>query len=231
MLDYANRLVVALPGSDLGFSNASVAQLAAGVNRALVGEELVQFARAEPLGNGRWQLSGLLRGRGGTEWAIAGHAAGDRFVLIDDALVALDPALVGDPAYARIAALGLADVEPVSVEVALAGASLLPLSPVHGKLRAGADGSLSLSWVRRARGAWLWRDGVEIPLVEQSESYLVSLGPVDAPAGQWLTAEPSLALDAAAVAALRGQALGEAFAVRQRGDNGLSRPLPLGVLT
>ena len=231
VLDRANALELTLAAPDLALISASAPQLAAGANRVLLGEELLQFARAEPLGGGRWRLSGLLRGRGGTEWAIAGHAVGDRFVLVDDGLVPLDPGLVGDPDHVGIAALGLADPEPVRAEIALPGVSRLPLSPVHGRVRPGADGGLSLSWVRRARGAWLWRDGIEVPLVEQSESYLVTLGALDAPVAQWLAAEPSLTLAPAEVAALRGQALGEAFAVRQRGDHGLSRPLPLGVLT
>ncbi|MCA1662648.1 MAG: phage tail protein [Novosphingobium sp.] len=228
--DFANVLDVALAAPDLALASASATQLAAGANRALVGDELLQFARADALGSGRWRLRGLLRGRGGTEWAIAGHAAGERFVLIDDALVALDPAVVGDSASARIAALGLGDAEPVDAAIALPGVSLQPLSPVHGALTQGGDGGLSLAWVRRARGAWLWRDGVDVPLVEQSESYLVSFGPIAAPHAQWLTSAPALTLDAAAVAALRAQAPGAPFNVRQRGDHNLSAPLPLGML-
>jgi hypothetical protein len=230
VLDHANALVVALAAPDLALASASLAQLAAGANRALLGEELLQFAQAEPLGSGRWRLSGLLRGRGGTEWAIAGHAAGDRFVLIDDSLVSIDPAVVGDPAHARIGAQGLADQAPVIAAIALPGSSLLPLSPVHGALLEGSDGSVSLRWVRRARGAWLWRDGIDAPLVEQSESYLVTLGLSEGPIAQWITGEPALALDPGTVAALRAQSPGAPFAVRQRGDHGLSPPFPLGLL-
>lgn len=228
--DQLNALEIELVAPDLALSSVSTAQLAAGANRALIGEELIQFARAESLGASRWRLSGLLRGRGGTEWAIAGHAAGKRFVLLDDAPVALDPIVVGDPAYARIAAMGLADVSPVIAPIVLPGASLRPLSPVHGVLESLGDGSLALCWVRRARGAWLWPDAVDIPLVEQSESYLVTLGPPTAPLAQWIVAEPRLEIAAPTAALLRTQAPGALFAVAQRGDASLSPALALGPL-
>lgn len=230
VLDWSNGVEIVLAAPDLALAGASLAQLAKGANRALLGSELIQFAGAQSLGQSRWRLTGLLRGRGGTEWAIANHGPGESFVLIDDTLVPLDPAIVGDTAYARIAASGLADAAPVIADIALPGATLRPLSPVHGALEAGNDGSLELRWIRRARGAWLWLDGVDTPLVEQAESYLVTLGSVAAPIAQWITAEPLLRIDAASGTALRALAPGAPFAVAQRGDAGLSAALLLGPL-
>ena len=229
--DSLNIPQVELVAPDLALSSVSVAQLAAGANRALIGNEMIQFARATSLGASRWRLSGLLRGRAGTESAIAGHGTSERFILLDDAPVALDPVLVGDSAYARIAAVGLADTAPVIVPIASPGASQRPLSPVHGAVDQQGDGSLILRWTRRARGAWLWLDAVEVPLVEQAESYLVSLGPLAAPVAQWIVTEPRLVIDATTAAALRGQALGAVFAVIQRGDSAVSHALALGPLT
>ena len=84
--------------------------------------------------------------------------------------------------------------------------------------------------MRRARGSWLWRDNIDVPVVELSESYLVTLGSTEAPVAQWIASEPQLTLDAATVAALRAQSPDAPFNVRQRGDHGLSPPLPLGAL-
>ena len=221
---------IELAAPDLALSSVSCAQLAAGANRALIGDELIQFARATSLGDSRWRLGGLLRGRAGTEGAISAHVANERFVLLDDAPVALDPIAVGASAYARIAAIGLADTAPVIVPIALPGVSLRPLSPVHGAVEKRGDGSLVLRWVRRARGAWLWLDAIDVPLVEQSESYLVTLGPPAAPAAQWIVAEPQLEISATAAAALLAQAPGAAFTVAQRGDAGVSLGLALGPL-
>ena len=79
-------------------------------------------------------------------------------------------------------------------------------------------------------GAWRWLDAVEVPLVEQSESYLVTLGPPAAPVAQWIVAEAQLAIDAATVAALGVQAPGAVFTVAQRGDSAVSPALALGAL-
>jgi hypothetical protein len=43
--------------------NVDVDALMAGANLALLGDELVQFGRAEPMGSGSYRLSKLLRGR------------------------------------------------------------------------------------------------------------------------------------------------------------------------
>jgi hypothetical protein len=229
-LDRASTLEVQLVGADLALTEASLAQLAMGGNRALVGEEIIQFGRAEPLGNGRWWLTDLLRGRGGTEHAVAGHAANERFVLLDEALVPLDPLLVGDAAHARIAAGGLADPVPVVGSITLAGSTLRPLSPVSGEERVAANGTLSLTWVRRARGAWLWQDGVDAPVAEQSERYVVTLGDPSAPVATWETTEPALTLTADVAAALHDSAAGASFTVRQQGSGALSEALVLGTL-
>ena len=151
-------------------------------------------------------------------------------MLLDDAPIALDPILVGDSAFSRIAAMGLADSVPAIVPIGLPGASLRPLSPVYGAVDRQGDGSLILRWTRRARGAWLWLDAVEVPLVEQAESYLVTLGPPAAPVAQWIAGEPRLVIDATAAAAFRSQVPAAAFAVVQRGDAALSPPLALGPL-
>jgi hypothetical protein len=214
-LDRVNRLTVDLVGADLDL-------------RALVGTELIQFGRATPLGEGRWAIADLLRGRGGTEGAIADHAAGERFILIDEDLTPLDPALVGNPEQNRVAALGLGDDSAVVTQIALAGATQRPLSPVHGRIAVSSGGEVALGWTRRARGAWLWRDGVEVPLVEQAETYVVTLGDPAEPVAVWETAEPRLEIAADLAAQLRLAAPGARFSVRQRGDRGLSEPYPLG---
>lgn len=52
-------------------------------NAALVGGEIIQFRDAELLPSGEWALSGLLRARRGTNYAVNNHAPGENFVLID----------------------------------------------------------------------------------------------------------------------------------------------------
>lgn len=51
-------------------------------NWALIGNEIVAFLRATPLGNGNYTLSGLIRGLRNTEEHMATHVGGERFVLL-----------------------------------------------------------------------------------------------------------------------------------------------------
>ncbi|MBS0255819.1 MAG: hypothetical protein JSS36_11590 [Proteobacteria bacterium] len=230
LVDRQNSIDVALAGPDFALTSASPRQLAQGANRALLGAEIIQFARCEPLGAGVWRLSHLLRGRGGTEGVVGTHAAGETFVLLDAELQALDPADVGSGPATRIAALGLGDPAAVEVEIACRGITLRPLSPVHAARNLHPDGSLTLGWVRRARGAWQWLDGVEVPLQEQAESYQVGLGDPASPAQIWNVTAPALTIDAATLAALHGALPGGRFFVRQQGTFALSDPLDLGPL-
>jgi hypothetical protein len=56
---------------------------------------------------------------------------------------------------------------------------------VHPRVATGSDQTRRYSWTRRARGQYRWDDGVDVPLVEEREAYLVGFGPVDAPHAAW----------------------------------------------
>lgn len=188
-------VVIALSADDLDLSDATVDGLAAGANRMLIGSEVVQFAHAEPLGANRWRLTGLLRGRGGTEHSAAmGHPAQTIAVLLDDRLVALDPELVPPLGSTRVAAIGTGDTEAVIAPLANPGMSRRPLCPVHPRLQIGSDGAQVFSWTRRARGQWRWDSSVDVPLVEEREVYRVGYGPIDAPFVTWSVTEPRFLL-------------------------------------
>ena len=225
LFDRHRSVTVALVADDLQLLDATMRQLAMGANRAVLGSEIIQFASAQPLGAGQWKLSGFLRGRGGTEAAVAGHAAGDRFVLLDGSGITLDPAAVGDTPAAVIAAIGLADTVPVTSPIGLRGIGSRPLTPVHARLERSAAGSLELTWTRRARGGWTWPDGVDLPLNEQTEAYAVSYGDGAAVLASWDLTSTTLVLPADQFAALTALAPHGTFAIRQRGDRGTSDPL------
>jgi len=231
LFDRSSSVTVALPDAAMDLADATGRQLAMGANRALLGEEILQFARAVPLGSGRWRLEHMLRGRGGTETGIASHAAGERFVLLDSRPVPLDPALVGSMTGTSIVAAGRSDPEPVASPVVLRGITLRPLSPVHPRIAQLPDGTLELAWTRRARGAWLWADGVDTPLHEEAETYQVTFGGITAPAALWNVTGPRISLSSVTVAALAAALPGGALHVRQQGSYALSEPLYLTSLS
>lgn len=228
LLDRGGSLVVMLAAADLALTGATWSDLAAGTNLALVGEELIQFTRAEPLGGQRWRLSGLVRGCGGTESAITSHQPDEAFALLDARMTTLDAAVLDAAALgdgvAEIVATGRGDALPVSSALHLAGIGLRPLAPVHPDVAWSEDGGLRLGWVRRARGAWSWRDGVDVPLAEEAERYIVSCEQVGATVRAWSSDEPSLSILAEDLASLPG---GSTLIVRQQGTHAQSLPLVL----
>lgn len=227
IFDASATVDVALVPQDAALANATWAQLMQGSNLAYLGSELIQFSRAERLSSGTWRLSGLLRGRGGTEAAIASHAIGEHFVLIDDALTKIDPADVAEGL--EIAALGRGDPEVVTTEVINRGIGLRPLAPVHGRARRLADGGMQLDWIRRARGGWAWLDELDLPLNEPQELWQITYGTAEAANLAWNTAEPHLQLTAAQVSGLGTATEAHRFSIRQVGRTSLSLPLIIAV--
>ncbi|MBT0667767.1 hypothetical protein HT136_05235 [Novosphingobium profundi] len=227
LLDRASVLIVTLLDPTMALSSASTSALADGANLALVGEELLQFAQATPLAEGTWRLEGLWRARAGTEAGLSTHLAGEPFVLLDASIRSLDAAILGTANSREIVAIGRGDSEPVRSPIRLDGLTRRPLAPVHPRLAWSTDGSMRLSWTRRARGAWHWVDGIDAPLVEESEGYLVTAGDPEHPIRSWTTQVPQVELDAAALAALAAGAEPVTLAVRQIGTHALSPILTL----
>ena len=194
-----------------------------------LGNELIQFGRAEPIAPRRFKLSRLLRGRRGTEWAMAGQAPGESFAMVAaNALRPIEIALASLGASVSVQARGLGDGASRMIASRVAsGAGLKPPSPVHPTAKRRGDGGLDLRWVRRSRSGWAWLDSVEAPVGESVERYHVRL--IGASATIELeSSTPSATLTAAEVAVLgTGSA---AIAVRQVGDFGSSREAGLTIL-
>ena len=172
---------VRLPGSNLQLERTNAAGIAQGRNRILIGSEVVQFLRADPIGADIWRLTGLLRGRGGTEPFATDHQAGTIAVLLDSDIAELPRAAAAMATTEGFVALGASGQSAQAATIDNTGLSLMPPAPVHAHASFDAAGNLALSWVRRARGGWHWRDGVGQVLVEEAEQYEVGSGPIDAP--------------------------------------------------
>lgn len=150
--------------------------LANGANLAAIGSELFQFGVAEPIGEKRFRLNQLRRGRWGTEFAMGSHVGDERFVLIEPGVlreVVFSPAAIGTPASVK--ARSLADGEADPVQRTIAGEAMRPPSPVDLLAEIASDGALTISWTRRSRLAFSWPEGAEVPLGESSERYRLTL--------------------------------------------------------
>lgn len=140
------------------------------------GGEVLQFRDAVETSPGVWELTGLLRGRLGTEFAMA-HAAGHMAVLLEPEALYRPDYGPGDwdreRAYKAVSLLqdeNLVDDRPFTNT----GESKRPLSPVH--IQPVLDGSdIDLTWIRRSR---LRSPGLgygPVPLGEDVEAYEVDV--------------------------------------------------------
>ena len=196
--------------------DADDAALDAGANLALLGDELVQFGRATPLGAGRWRLERLWRGRFATE--DAGPAQmGARFALLEAETartVELPAEAIGREV--RVLASGVGDAGgPVEARASVSGRSVLPLAPVPLRPTLRADGGARVNWIRRSRAGWGWIDGVDVPLGEERAHWGITVVRADGGVRTATRDEPVIEIDSAERA---GGAV--SVTVRQLGDRG-----------
>ena len=140
--------------------------------------EVIQFAQAELIDGNTYRLSRLLRGQGGSEFAMAlSVPPGAAFVVLNQQLVTVGRGIdaLERPMPLRIAAAGLShdDASAVALTITPKRTALMPLSPVHLRAVRHSDG-VHLSWIRRTR---LDGDGWagEVPLGEDSEAYALDI--------------------------------------------------------
>ncbi len=231
LFDRDGHIDVLLLRPDMTLSNLNEADLLAGGNMAVAGGELFQFARADPMGSSIWRLTGLLRGRLGTDDAMDNLAPGAGFALItaDAALplpshVALAP--LTQTAQAEIAAVG--DPAPLVLPIPHPPRSEQPLQPAHLTATWQDDGGVALRWVRRSRLGFGWVDGTDAPLETASELYRIAVQCGAASHG-YESAAPFLLVGAADTALWAATSAAATIAITQVDAAMQSRPATLSL--
>ncbi|MBD3662939.1 glycoside hydrolase/phage tail family protein [Sulfitobacter sp. TSTF-M16] len=165
-------------------SSVTEEALLSGANLAAIGDgasdiwEVFQFAEAELVAPGTYWLRTRLRGQAGTDGVMpAAWPAGSVFVLLDGtpSQITQSPNLRRVAQNYRIgpARRGYDDPSYRHLTRAFDGIGLRPYSPCQVQANPLPNGSVDLQWVRRTRrdgDAW---DGLDVPLGEESEHYLV----------------------------------------------------------
>ena len=140
--------------------------------------ELFQFADAALVAPGVYDLATRLRGQAGTDAAMPAIWPSGSFVVL----------MNGAPRQIEVGAAerdlvrhyrigpsrrGYDDPSYVHLVEAFSGIGLRPLAPVHLTARPAAGGDLSLSWIRRTRIDGDGWSGLDVPLGEATEAYLL----------------------------------------------------------
>ncbi len=180
IIDAANVLNVRLFSGAL----ASVTQAAMfnGANHFAVGAqgrwEIIAAENCVQQSDGTWNLSNLMRGRFGSEHALASHAIGDGVVLLDRSavrFVGLDVASLNLSRLWRAATNGQTIDSAAEVALAYSGENLECLAPIQIKGAKNAAGDWSIGWLRRTRLPVEPFSGIPAPLGESGESYEVEI--------------------------------------------------------
>ncbi|PIX67571.1 MAG: hypothetical protein COZ43_00685, partial [Sphingomonadales bacterium CG_4_10_14_3_um_filter_58_15] len=233
LIDEVNHIDVDLNHAGMMLAYADYAQLLAGRNIAVVGREIIQFAKALPLAEGRFRLSRLIRGLGGTEAEMERHVAGEDFVLLDGgSMLEIGSAYYAPFSPVGVLALGREDLDPIPATITSPGRALTPWSPVHPKWKFLDGGDLRIEWTRRSRAGTIWADHVEVPLAEEFEKYRVELAEeVDSePAIVIETSQPQLVFAADQIAPILANNSSSITAkICQIGSHGLSAPLAFDI--
>lgn len=176
--DEANSVTVTLLNPADTLESVTSLQVLNGSNAAVIGAEIVQFRNATLIAPGQYRLDGLLRGRKGTEDQIAGHAAGERFVLLTGGGIyrpELEAGEIGIVRFYRAASVGTNVLDAPPFSFTHFGRWAKPYAPAHVRGTRNGAGDLALAWIRRTRLEDPWADGIDAPLGEAAEAYEIDI--------------------------------------------------------
>jgi hypothetical protein len=191
VFDEVNIITVQLRDTADELESVTELDVLNGKNAAWVGPadgspgEVLQYKTATLIAPGRYELSGLLRGRLGTEWATSTHGSGDMFVKLDDGNLARADYSITDWNKDRIykaVTLLQAEADADQVPFTNSGEGKRPLSPVN-IVGDNLTADLVITWDRRSR---LRSGGIAgpVPLGEVTEAYEIDV--LDGPGGPLL---------------------------------------------
>ena len=163
--------------SDAELASYSALEVLDGANTIVIGREVLQFRDAELIAPRRYRLTGLLRGRYGTELFMSHTPGKTGFVVELDRMRRIGAEeYIGQERYFKTLTIGQSLLEERAQPFTNEGAALRPYAPAQlAGTRDGSD-NLTITWQRRTRYGGQWQDGTEaIPLNEESEAYEVDI--------------------------------------------------------
>ncbi|HEX8773251.1 MAG TPA: phage tail protein [Pyrinomonadaceae bacterium] len=156
------------------------------VNVAVMGTgqnmEVIQFSEAIPETPtapyvARYRVRTFLRGRFGTEYAMAGHTDGEPFVLLTDAVKFRreEPTAIQATTKFKAVTVAQAERDAAEYEFYFTGKSLQPLSPANLRGRRDSRGGLLIEFEPRTRAGGGLRPNSNSPTGEEKEEYRVEI--------------------------------------------------------
>ncbi|GIW56419.1 MAG: hypothetical protein KatS3mg082_2823 [Nitrospiraceae bacterium] len=165
--DETNALTLFMTTGEERLESVTQLEMLNGANAAVLikanGEpEIIQFRDVTRNPDGSFTLTGLLRGRRGTDAFAFGHQAGEPFLLLDPDDVEATTLGLGELGLSRSwrgVGFGTLFEDAETGTVVNTGRDLKPYAPVHLAGSRNGGGDLTVTWVRRTRIGGDWRDG------------------------------------------------------------------------
>lgn len=175
IVDRTTTIRVRLQNTRMSLYSITYGELLEGANLILIGSEVMQYQTATQVDDDEWDLSVLIRGVSGTEWAVYSHTANERFVFLSGYCqrVPMTRDRIGQTGYWKAPVPGQALDEVTAIVDGYNGVDLRPYSPVRLEAEKVAT-DYHLSWVRRDRKGG-WYDYQDTEMSESIEQYLVSI--------------------------------------------------------
>jgi hypothetical protein len=149
-------------------------------NAMLIGSEIIQFRDVQIISSDVAMLTGLLRGARGTEWAMTGHARGERAVLLTAQTlrrVTMQLSDIGFSRYYKAVTVGRLATSAESRTFTDNAVGLKPFSPALVRADRSASGDITFYVERRSRYGVraIGSAGIIVPLGESSEQYEIDV--------------------------------------------------------
>ncbi|QOL79794.1 baseplate multidomain protein megatron [Pseudooceanicola spongiae] len=182
-------------------SSTDTAGLLSGRNLLAIGDgtpeawEVLQFRDATLTAPGHYLLSHRLRGQLGTETMMPDVWPVGTYIVLLDGIpdqIPLAPNQRGLQRHYRIGPANRSPDDPSYRHLVQAfnGVGLRPYAPCHLRVASGVPGDLHFTWIRRTRtGGDSW-SAPDVPLGEESQSFLISIRSAGALVRQLFTDQP-----------------------------------------
>lgn len=179
-VDERNSLTVDVGTGELASSTRAAMMLDDQINVLLVGSEIIRFVTATLTATApnRYTLTRLIRGQRGTEWAMPGHIAAERCVLLRPQglrYVTTPQTDIGATRYIKGVTNGLTAASVAGTPYTNTGASQKPIAPVDVRAIVDSNGFISLSWRRRSRLSYSLLASTGVPSGEASIAFEVDV--------------------------------------------------------
>jgi hypothetical protein len=176
--DEKNTVTVTLYGSGT-LSSITFDQFINGEFPFLLGNELIYGRTATLVSTGVYTISGLLRGRVGTEAYMGTHAENDRFILLSESnirkITPRDSDFNVQRFYKGVTSQNKI-INAIPKAYTYTGNNLKPLTPVHiGGGTAGFGTEWTIKWMRRTRYRGKWLDALDAGQDEAAYNFEVRI--------------------------------------------------------